>query len=362
MRNPLLALTVLGAVGGAFSGIAQAQSYVTVYGNFDVGVKYKSNTSTATAVNPTTKTTVASGDNDRLGFKGSEDLGNGLKALFQLEIRFDPDTGTVEAGSRPLFQGESRVGLAGDFGTVRIGRGLTPMHATNMAFEPWSYIPNRFGFAPDVLVAGYTSDPLSATGNSKNRFSNAVFYNSPVFGGFQLNAAVATKEANSGAAIVGLGTTALPQYAAGAEASATPFSVTATWTQGPLGVMAAYERNAVETKYMGTGIYWMITPALKVMLDYSRQDQGHTVLPEFDKTSAWVLGANYDVALGKLRAGYGQKRPDGLRTTKLAAVGYEHNLSKRTYLYVDAANKKDVLSTTVAPSYNAVDFGIHHNF
>ena len=66
--------------------------------------------------------------NNTLGFKGTEDLGNGLKALFQLEMRYEPDTGTIERRrrlQRPLFQGQSRVGLQGDFGMVRIGRGLT---------------------------------------------------------------------------------------------------------------------------------------------------------------------------------------------------------------------------------------------
>ena len=53
-------------------------------------------------------------------------------------------------------------------------------------------MPTQAGFQTDLTVAAYTSDPLSANGNSRNRFSNAVFYNSPVFSGFQFNATVAT--------------------------------------------------------------------------------------------------------------------------------------------------------------------------
>ncbi|MEG0883631.1 MAG: porin, partial [Janthinobacterium sp.] len=123
------------------------------------------------------------------------------------EIRYESDTGTVEntsgANSRPLFQGQSRVGLQGDFGTVRLGRGLTAFQESSTAFEPWSGMPTTAGFQTDITVAAYSSDPLSAPGNSKNRFSNAVFYNSPVFSGFQINATVAAKEANGNAPVGG---------------------------------------------------------------------------------------------------------------------------------------------------------------
>ena len=79
MKKSFFALAML-AAGGA----AQAQSGVTVYGNIDLGVSKK----TGGAL------TEGRRDNNRLGFRGVEDLGNGLKALFQLEIRYDPDIGT----------------------------------------------------------------------------------------------------------------------------------------------------------------------------------------------------------------------------------------------------------------------------
>ncbi|UUZ56731.1 porin [Massilia sp. H-1] len=95
--------------------------------------------------------------NNTLGFRGSEDLGNGMKALFQLEIRYEPDSGTIEQGAdgiqRPLFQGQSRVGLSGDFGTFRIGRGLTAFQESSIAFEPFHGIPSPSGFQTDLTVA-----------------------------------------------------------------------------------------------------------------------------------------------------------------------------------------------------------------
>ena len=111
MKKSLLALTLL----GAFAGVAQAQTAVQIYGTVDAGIVKRSDQTLA----------IGKRANNTLGFKGTEDLGNGLKALFQLEIRYEPDTGTPESVVRPLFQGQSRVGLQGAFGMVRLGRGLT---------------------------------------------------------------------------------------------------------------------------------------------------------------------------------------------------------------------------------------------
>lgn len=341
MKKNLVALALL----GTFASSAYAQSSVTIYGTVDVGVSKTSNATTA----------VGRRDNNRLGFKGVEDLGGGLKALFQLEIRYDPDTGTNEGGSRPLFQGQSRVGLQGVFGTVRLGRGLTALQETSLGFEPWAGMPTPAGFQTDLQVAGYTSDPLSPAGNSRNRFSNALFYNSPVWGGFQINGTVASREANGGAAVIGLGTAAAPQFPANSETGPAPFSVSATYNLAQFGAFAAYERNAIETKIWSVGASFSPITDLRLMATYQKQDEGETRLTN-ENTKAWVLGANYNYGPGKILAGYGQKHPDNFTKTKQFSLGYEYNLSKRTYLYVDASRKK------IASSTNFYDIGMHHNF
>ena len=354
MKKSLMAL----AMFGAFAGVAHAQTAVQIYGNVDEGFIKRSGQTL----------NIGKRANSTLGFKGTEDLGNGLTALFQLEIRYEPDTGTVETGAnnaqRPLFQGQSRVGLQGDFGMVRLGRGLTPFQDAIGGFEPWHGLPTPAGFYTDLSVAGYTSDPLSAAGNSGNRFSNAVWYNSPVFSGFQVNTAVGTKEGNGGPALVGTGTTAAPQYAANAEASSNPFSVTTTYNNGPAAAMAAYERNAVESKVWSLAGSLFATPELKLMATYTRQDQGHTRLVN-PKTKAWMLGATYNLGPGKVLAGYGQKQPDGFVKTKQMSLGYEYSLSKRTYLYIDASRKKDPTSNFVASTpttANFYDVGVNVGF
>ncbi|WP_317203339.1 porin [Janthinobacterium sp.] len=350
MKKSLLAL----ALFGAFAGVASAQSSVTIYGALDAGVQKSTGTTTS----------IGKSDNNKLGFKGVEDLGNGLKALFQLEVRFEPDTGTVESDSkgnqRPLFQGESRVGLQGDFGTVRLGRGKSAFQDSSAAFEPWNGMGNAgAGFQSDLQVAGFNSDPLSPTGNSKNRLSNAVFYNTPVISGFQANVSVATKEANNGPAIVGTGTVLAPQFAANSEARVTPYSLSATYNNGPFAGMAAYERNGVEEKVWSLAASFNPISDLKLMASYQKQDQGSTKLVN-PNTKAWILGANYTIGASKILAGYGQKSPDGAEKIKQASLGYEYSLSKRTYVYADVSNKKQPAAAVTSVNYYGV--GVHHNF
>ena len=339
MKKSLVAL----ALFGAFAATAQAQSSVQIYGTVDAGL--------GKLTGETTKVTKR--DNNKLGFKGTEDLGNGLKAIFQLEIRYETDTGTLENNTRPLFQGQSRVGLQGDFGTIRLGRGLTAFQESSTAFEPWSGMPTTAGFQTDLTVAAYSSDPLSPAGNSRNRFSNAVFYNSPVFSGFQVNATVAAKEANGNAAVAA--TAANRAVPANATPDVSPYSVSATYTNAQFAAMAAYERNALEAKLWSVAASFNPITELKLMASYQHQDDSKFKILNTD-TKAWLIGANYDVGPGKVRAGYGQKTPDGVVKTKQASLGYDYNLSKRTYLYADISNRKAATSLTY------IGLGVHHNF
>jgi predicted porin len=341
MKTPYLALIVATACAGA----AHAQSNVTIYGALDAGLIKRSASSTA----------VGKRDANTLGFRGVEELGPGLKALFQLEIRYEPDTGTVESAVRPLFQGQSRVGLQGGFGTLRIGRGTTSFMDSVIAFEPFHGIPSPAGFYSDVAVAGYTSQPLDPAGNSFNRISNAAFYNSPEYNGMQINATVATREAGGGAALIGRGTTLLPQYRANAEASANPFSISATYKNPVVGAMVALERNGVESKLWSVAGSVKPIKDLKLMAIYGHQDRGHTMAAN-EATKAWVVGANYSVASGTVLLGYGRKEPEGVTRTRQLSIGYEYALSKRTFVYADASRKQ------AASRVNHLDLGMRSTF
>jgi len=119
MKNSLIALAVLAA-----SGAVMAQSTVTLYGRLDVGVSLKSEETKGPAPLASSKlsqTKVDSNDlyNSFWGMKGSEDLGGGLKAIFNFQQQFTIDNG---AASNTLFEREANVGFEGAFGTVKLGR------------------------------------------------------------------------------------------------------------------------------------------------------------------------------------------------------------------------------------------------
>lgn len=341
MKNSALIL----ALAAVFPGLALAQSNVQIYGSVDAGLIKRTNTTTA----------VGKRDANTLGFKGTEDLGSGLKALFQVEIRYEPDTGTNESIVRPTFQGQTRVGLQGGFGMLRIGRGTSPYMEAVIAYEPFHGIPSAAGFYTDLAVAGFTTQPLDAPGNSFNRMSNAVFYNTPIFSGFQVNAAVSSRESNGGAAIVGRGTAALPQYGVSAQASANPFAISGTYKAGKIGAMLGYERNGIESNVWSVAGSYTPMTGLKLMASYADQDRGHTLAVN-EETSSWLVGANYATMGGTVLFGYGHKKPDGVVKTKQLSVGYEYPLSKRTFVYTDVSQRK------AATTLRYFDVGIRHTF
>jgi predicted porin len=334
MKKSLIALAVLGAV----AGVAQAQTNVTIYGTVDAGItKTKGST---TAIN--------SGDNNKIGFKGSEDLGGGLSAIFQIEQRFDIDTGSTEgAGARPLWQGQSTVGLQGAFGQVKLGRALTAKQLVGGAFDPWGGTRNRGAFSPDLADAYYNSSVLANEVSPEaagNRWSNGVFYSSPVMSGFQANVSVATKEAQG---------TVTP--------TKTPYSLSGTYNNGPIGAAVAYERNNVDTKFWSLAGSYNVGVA-NLMATYAQQK-----FTDDTKVKAWTLGARAVAGPGDVLVAYGQARVDGVsEKAKKFAIGYEYKLSKRTYVYADAINYKNkvdlVTGTVNTESVNTFDIGVHHNF
>ncbi len=342
MKKSLLALAALGMIAGA----AQAQTAVTVYGQIDIGVvKVKDKT-----------TAIGRGDNNKLGFRGTEDLGGGLTALFQLEMRFEPDTGTTEsAPNRPLFQGQSRVGLKGDFGTVRLGRGLSAAQEVMGNYEPWSFAGNRANLVA-YSTAGFNGDPF-VTGSSQNRFSNGFFYTSPTVNGFTGGFSIATKEA------IGNGTP-----------FDHPISLSASYNNGPFSGAINYERNGLETKFWNLAASYKVTPEMKLMGSYATQKitrnitAPYAVLPAgVDvKTDAYLLGGQFAIgSTGQILAGYGHSNTKTVGTstkTRQFSFGYEHNLSKRTFLYTDFSNSRVKAPNGTSTTTHMFDMGINHRF
>ena len=180
MKKSLIALAVLG-----LSGAAMAQSSVTLYGVADAGIgKIEAGSGLAAPLNDASdKTEFISGSmmnngTSRLGVRGVEDLGGGLKAGFQFETGLDLDNG---GSSGAFWSRQANIWLGGNWGTVKLGRQFTPSYLTTSTFELtgaalYSVLANTYKFA------------------GIGRRANSTFaYMTPNFGGFTGALAYVTK-------------------------------------------------------------------------------------------------------------------------------------------------------------------------
>ena len=166
MKKSLIALAVL-----ATSGAAMAQSSVTVYGRVDLSV------GSLKELDKGSQTKLFNGGDgglttSRLGFRGTEDLGGGLKANFKLEHRLNADDGTSQD---PFWKGESTVSLSGGFGEVKLGRSSTIYDEVRGV----AYSSNVFDSAFTPAANGV----WGSGGDYSSRFNNKITYALPSIGG-----------------------------------------------------------------------------------------------------------------------------------------------------------------------------------
>ncbi|MGH8807171.1 MAG: porin, partial [Noviherbaspirillum sp.] len=150
---------------GAFTGAASAQTNVTIYGLVDVAISRFDTSATSATWSLDGGNFTKNGS--RLGFKGSEDLGGGLSAIFTLENGFTADNGQLGQGGR-IFGRQAFVGLSGGFGTVKFGRQNTPMHVAIDTIDPFGTgmtgnVENIFN-AAGVRMDNTVNYSLSAAG------------------------------------------------------------------------------------------------------------------------------------------------------------------------------------------------------
>ncbi len=174
MKNTLLAISLLSTFGVAFA----QSSNVTVYGTLDAGIISSHGVDSAGTV-----TDVGSGQESysRLGFKGSEDLGSGLKAIFALEQGIMLNNGMLglsvananpyDIGNYGVFNSQAYVGLSSILGTLKFGRQFSPLYEAYESIDPF-----HNGFAANINnFFGTNAENYS----SYQRMSNAVIYNTP---------------------------------------------------------------------------------------------------------------------------------------------------------------------------------------
>ena len=276
MKKSLIALAVLAA-----SGAAMAQSSVTIYGVADVVIHKDKGVDT----------TMTSGgvSGSRLGFKGTEDLGGGLKATFKLEQGVD-----LTSGAATGFNRETTVGLAGGFGEVRLGHMATAYDdfagATNPVFDSVLSPTN-------VWNSPYTP-----------RVDQGIYYSTPNFGGFSAAVSYNLEQAVGSQNILSLA----GNYEAGALA---------------LGVAYQDEGDAADTTLTRFNAAYDFG-SFKLMGGYGMVDQAGV------DTKQYTIGADMPLAANLvLSAGIASSKTDGADRVTGYSVGAAYLLSKRTTVY-----------------------------
>ncbi|MBC5763922.1 porin [Ramlibacter albus] len=390
MKRNLVALGLLAA-----AGTASAQSSVTLGGIIDTGVTFGRG-SVADRVQLTSGNMATS----RLIFRGTEDLGGGLSASFWLEAGLNIDDGSGQAtntnnqtsggnlsctvatttttattanpaiagtaltststststctpainGAQGMtFNRRSTVSLAGGWGEVRLGRDYVPQYWNRSVFDPFGIV----GVGQTVI------SNLNITGITSVRASNSIGYLLPGSLGGWYGQAMYHLGENAG----NVGVT---------KRDGSGYGVRIGYAAGPFNIAAAtgYTRYAAGAVHQSNiGGRWDFA-MVKLMAQYERERAG---LREAD---GWLVGGLVPVGAGEVRVSYSRFHidPPGNvaepRATKIA-LGYVHNLSKRTALYATYARVRNSAggtlglggATTAAnQGSSGLDLGIRHTF
>jgi predicted porin len=334
----------------AFAGAASAQSSVTLFGILDVDARSVSNGSAGTL-----KTLGTSGQaSSRLGFRGVEDLGGGMRAGFWLEGDISPDVG---GGGKVTANGSTAdpmtwtrratVSLTGGFGEVRLGRDYTVTFVNLSTYD-------MFGYVGVSSIANIRGAFLASGGaGTAVRANNTISYFLPAMGGLYGQAEVAAGEGVTGNKYVG----ARLGYAA-----------------GPLNVGGAYGKTYKggtmidDLKTMNFGGSFNLG-FMTVQASYEKSDYSTT----YQKLAS--AGVLIPLGSGTVKLNYTKAGSNlATRQTKLFGAGYVYDLSKRTSVYVGYGRISNGSGATyVASSGGPVgikagetstgyDLGIRHNF
>ncbi len=353
MQKKLIAL----AIAGLASTAAFAQSNVTVYGKVDYGY-VNSGSANGAVVENGHRSEFASGisGGSRLGFKGAEDIGNGLKAIFEVEYGLSIDNaGTTSVATatakNPFWNRHSYVGLTGGFGTVVGGR------VDGDRYSVWgSYDP--FGNGTVANAASLSMDQVS-------RGDNAIAYISPDFSGFRVltfytNQLVGNE--NGGLFNPSCKTGSLQQNSCDLRGA----GLNLEYTNGPIRATGNYEEFKAKDSSPEIKIkVWEIGGSYdfgvaKVSAMYDSYKVDNTTV---DKRN-WLVGVSAPVGgAGLVRASYvrHELKTDSDYDCNKYGIGYLYNLSKRTSVFTDYAHisnsSKGVCTITYSAAVGSADYG-----
>ena len=314
MKKSLIALAVLGA-----SGVAMAQSSVTLYGVADAGVG-KIEAGAPAGNDATDKTQFISGSlmnngNSRIGVRGVEDLGGGLKAGFNFESGLDLDQGDTLGSGGGFWGRAANLWLGGNWGTFKMGRSLTPSYYGAAVWEltgtaNYSVVGSTFGFVNSL--------------RNNSQFS----YKTPDFGGFSAELGYILKADN---------------------ADRSKVDMNLIYANGPIGVgLSANKTKGTSTNYAIGGKYSFSNFALaasytNVNNAANARRRGFSI---GGSATFGAFGLTLDLTRDTKNEWTGKKYTNGVVEAKYA-------LSKRTFVY-GAYLRLD--------GDNNYGIGVRHNF
>ncbi|MFM0033429.1 porin [Paraburkholderia strydomiana] len=338
-----LSLALLGV-----TGVAHAQSSVTLYGLIDESVQYVNNATP----NGGSLVQLAGGNlqGNRFGLKGTEDLGGGLKAVFQLENGFDINTGKLQQGSR-LFGRQAYVGLSHDaYGTITAGRQYDPLVDMIQPLTGDNYFGSTFATPGDV-----------DNNDNSSRTNSAVKYVSPVFAGFQFEGLYAlggvAGQTGSGQTWGAAGTYATGPFSIAAgylsmSNNHTTAPVRTGWTSTSDGMFdsATPDVAGINAAYASASRVGIASIAVQYVtgpwtgnLSYSNAQYYQDGSSSFGQTQKYEVGRAYlgyqitPAALLGVGYAYTKGHGDSSATYHQVSLGGDYSLSKRTDLYLVGA-------------------------
>ena len=337
MNNTQRALLALLAVAG--TSAAMAQSSVTIYGRV--------NTSVERQKVGDAKLTAMQNNASRWGVRGSEDLGGGLKAGFQLESGFASDTGVAAS---QFFGRQSEVNLGGNFGMLRLGNFISESYYATADYI--SMHNHDTGTSADVLYTYVMRDV------------NKMAYRLPAFGSFTAEGAVSLSEKAPGAK--------------------NAYDLALNYGAGPLGLGLGYTSNKAATGVFGgfageaqqvalRGSYALGAFTLGAYYQYVTLDNINGTSTDA-KRHAYRLAAMYAMGASEFHANFGRAekiKAGGNNLSGTAAnqwtLGYNYNLSKRTKVYgfyTKVDNNANISYQGGAPGadFSSLAVGVRHNF
>lgn len=345
--SPLLALTILAAT---FPFHAQAQSQLSIYGWVDTGFIKETGNDWRMGEN----------DSNAIGFKGAEDLGGGNKVTFDLQTRFMLNNGERESSQNLLWEGASNMGLAGHWGTFRLGR------------------------MNDVLTESYrVLDPLNQDGPGSMlrssqrvvRIGNTARYDSPVWHGLYLRTSYSLGEDRKNLE---------PGSAATAGADNPGYAASLRYDRGPLFLLGSWSRGADsnDSDIWNLGAAYTFGP-VRLSLGYERTRDKGWINGGFSKKAlaaelggtegitsrqdSWLAGLRWTAGAGVVNAMFSYVTLKDAEVAGTAVkldeekarkygLGYTYNLSKRTQIY-SIVSYTDFDSKTIASFYRGVPPG-----